>query len=125
MRPDYGAYLHGRRISPAVNLVFYDVPIDHVSLTDVPSLTTMVNKLEDGIEYTISFDFTDEAAAHLLAKLPASAHVGLKRAAEATTVRGRTVDFELPLTVRLEARLSPLQRSPQEVFAPLLVHRVA
>jgi hypothetical protein len=125
MRPDYGTHLHARRISPEVKLVFYDVPVDHVTLTDAPSLTTTVNKAEEGIEYAISFDFTDEASVQLLALMPASAHDDLKRAAEADTVRGRTVAFEPPLTVTLEAHLGSLQRSPQEIFAPLLVHRVA
>jgi hypothetical protein len=125
MKPDYGAYLHAKGISSRVALMFYDVPIDHVSLTDTPSLTTMVSKVEDGAEYAISFDFTDEAAADLLARAPAEALAALERAAQATTVRGRTVDFDPPLIVLLEAKLTPLQRSPQEVFAPLLVHRVA
>jgi hypothetical protein len=84
----------------------------------------MLTRIDNGVEYAISFDFMDEAAAHLLARLPALTRVALERAAEATTVRGRTVEFEQPLRVQLEARVGPLQRSPREVFAPLLVHRV-
>ncbi len=125
MRPDYGAYLHAQGFSPRIAQMFYDVPIDHISLTDMPSLTTLVTKVENGTEYAISFDFTDEAAAQLLAKAPAQALAALELAAGATSVRGRTVEFEQPLVVHLEARLTPLQRSPHEVFAPLLVHRVA
>ena len=92
MRPDYGAYLHAQGISPRVAQMFYDVPIDHISLTDLPSLTTLVTKVENGTEYAISFDFTDEAAAQLLAKAPAQAIAALDRAARATSVvrRGPT-----------------------------------
>jgi hypothetical protein len=125
MKPDYGAYLHSKGVASGVTLLFCDVAVDHVSLTDIPNLTTLVNKVEDGTEYAISFDFTDEAAAHLLAKAPYDLSPALERAAQATTVRGRTVSFERPLVLHLEAKLTPLQRSPLEVFAPLLVHRVA
>lgn len=124
MKPDYGAYLHARGISTRAVLAFDRVPVDHVSLTDVPSLTTMVNRVEDGTEYAVSFDFTDEAAAHLLAKAPPESLAALERAAGAALASHRTVRFNPPILARLEARLTPLQRSPQEVFATLLVHRV-
>jgi len=125
MKPDYGAYLHSVGISPGVSLHFYDVPVSHVSLTDVPNLTTLINKVENGTEYAVSFDFTDDAAAHLLAKVPNGVLEALQDAAHASTVRERTVEFEAPVVVTLEATLTPLQQSPSEVFAPLLVRSVA
>lgn len=125
MRPDHGAYLHAQRISATVSLVFYDVPIDHVSVTDTSTVTTLVNKVEKGTEYAISFDFTEEAVAQLLARAPGGTLGTLERAARGPTPRARTVEFTPPLRVQLEARVIPLQRVRGEFFAPLLVYRVA
>jgi hypothetical protein len=124
MKPDYGAYLHTQQVSTSVALFFYEVPIDHASLTDVPCLTTMVNKEEKGTEFAISFDFTDEAAAQLLARAPYGALAALERAARVGSRGVPTIDFDPPLRVSFEARLTSLQRSSHEVFAPLLVYRV-
>lgn len=125
MKPDYGAFLHAQGIGSGVELVFYDVPISHISLTDVPCLTTMVNKVENGVEYAVSFDFTDEAAAHLLARCPKSIMAALTRATQSRKASGRTITLERPISLTLEARLGELQQSATDQFAPLLVQRVA
>jgi hypothetical protein len=96
-------------------MVFYDVPIDHVSLTDVPNLTTMVNKVENGVEYAVSFDFSDDAAPQLIAKAP---ELG------AALRKTKTVALQPPLLLNIEASLGPLQRSPKETFAPFIVRRI-
>jgi len=115
MKPDYGAYLHARHTSPTTMMVFYDVRIDHVSLTDVPNLTTMVNKVEDGVEYAVSFDFSDDAAVQLIVKAP-ELGAALKKAT--------TFALSPPIVLHIEASLGPLQRSARETFAPLIVQRI-
>jgi hypothetical protein len=115
MKPDYGAYLHARHTVPATLMVFYDVLIGHVSLTDVPGLTTLTNKVENGVEYAVSFDFSEDAAVQLIMKAP-----GLGAALQKVT----TAKLDQPLLLHLEATLGPLQRSATETFAPLLVRRI-
>ncbi len=117
MKPDYGAYLHARHVSPTTVLGFFDVPIDHVSLTDVPNLTTTVNRVENGVEYAVSFDFSDDAAVQLIVKAP---EFGAALKMTTTT----TVPIEPPLLLHIEATLGPLQRSARETFAPLIVRRL-
>ena len=124
LRPDYGALLHAKQIDPSVGQVFYDVPIDHISLTDAPGLTTMINRVDAGVEYAVSFDFTDRAAGDLMKRLPETIHGALEKAAQGSGGRECTVSISPSLRVNLEARLGPLQQSPTEVFAPLVVLRV-
>jgi hypothetical protein len=125
MKPDYGAPLHSQQIGPDVLLNFYDVQICELMLTDPPGLTTMLEIAHDGEEYAVSFDFTRDAAAHLLARCDDSVFARLEDAASATTPSARTIALNPPVSVHLVARLGALQRSPEEVFAPLLVHRVS
>ncbi|MCL4865199.1 MAG: hypothetical protein KJZ47_04845 [Gemmatimonadales bacterium] len=124
MQPDYGAYLYAQGYSEAVDLILYDVPIDHVSLTDMPSLTTMVSKRVAGVDFAMSLDFGEGADVELLARAPEGTMDRLQVAAEASTIAGRTVDIDPPVKVTIRARLGPLQKSRTEVFAPLVVHGI-
>ena len=124
MQPDYGAFLYSQGHSSSVDIFLYDVPIDHISLTDVPSLTTMMSQHVDGVEYTVSFDFDENTDAELLAHAPEGTMERLERAAQSTTMDGRTVDLEPPIRVTLRVRLGPLQRSSTEMFAPLIVLQI-
>jgi hypothetical protein len=124
MKPDYGALLHSQQVGPNVLLNFYDVEIFEISVTDPPGLTTMLEVSHGGETYAVSFDFTPDAAAHLLARCEESVFARLEDAASATTLRERSVELDPPIRINIEARLGALQQSPREVFAPLLVHRV-
>lgn len=124
MQPDYGAYLYAQGYSEAVDLILYDVPIDHVSLTDMPSLTTMVSKRVAGVDFAMSLDFGEGADVELLARAPEGTMDRLQVAAESSTIAGRTVDLDPPVKVTIRARLGPLQRSRTEAFAPLVVHGI-
>ncbi len=124
MQPDYGAYLYAQGYSEAVDLILYDVPIDHVSLTDMPSLTTMVSKRVAGVDFAMSLDFGEGADVELLARAPEGTMDRLQVAAESSTIAGRTVDIDPPVKVTIRARLGPLQKSRTEVFAPLVVHGI-
>ena len=124
MQPDYGAYLYAQGYSEAVDLILYDVPIDHVSLTDMPSLTTMVSKRVAGVDFAMSLDFGEGADVELLARAPEGTMDRLQVAAESSTIAWRTVDLDPPVKVTIRARLGPLQRSRTEAFAPLVVHGI-
>jgi hypothetical protein len=124
MKPDYGAFLHFQGRSPELPMFFHDVPVSSVSLTDVPCLTTLMHTRDGEADFAVSFDFTDDAAAHLLARCPRTIYSALERAAESTTAAGRTVEIDPPIKVTLETKLGPLQRSSHETFAALIVHRV-
>jgi hypothetical protein len=124
LRPDYGALLHSRELSSKVLSYFYDVPIKYVSVTDAPCLSTTLVTVEAGIEYALSFDFTDESGAHLLARCRPDVIAALEELTHSEDMSVRTVKIDPPVVVTLAAKLGPLQESATEVFAPLLVQSV-
>lgn len=93
--------MHEQGTKVSTRLHYYGVPISHVSLTDAPGLTTVINRVENGIEFAVSFDFTPEAAAALLARAPDELIAKLRQMVSDAPVDARTVQFEAPLLVSL------------------------
>jgi hypothetical protein len=124
MKPDYGRKLHEEGVRTTVGLCFYDVPIDHLSVTDIPSLTTVVNLVHGEVEYAVSFDFEPDAAAEVLARSGDRTMGTFKKAAHGADPTSRTFRVDPPILISIEATLGALQQSATEVFAPLLVRRL-
>lgn len=68
--PDYGIYLLSRGVQPETRLVFFDLPISHLTRPDLRTVSLTVSTEEGGQEYAISFDFTGPRVEELLAIFP-------------------------------------------------------
>ena len=122
MAPDYGLMMLRSGLG-GVQQSFYDIPLSHITLSAPWLYTSLINKLHEGVEYALSFDFDAAKAEDLLAKLPPSVRSSLvSRFSRAKP--GLTIEFESPLVVTLHTRFGELQRWEKEEFVPLVVQRV-
>ena len=56
--PDYGLFLRSRGVQPGTRLVFFDVPIDHITRPALRMVSvTLSIEEEPGQNYAMSFDF--------------------------------------------------------------------
>ena len=55
--PDYGRFLLRRGVQPGTRLVFFDLPIDHITRPALRTVTVTLSIEEPGQDYAISFDF--------------------------------------------------------------------
>ena len=70
MNPDYGLYHLLEGYDQKVVLHFYDVPFKVLGFIEPYSYTAMCNLPFNDTIYALSFDFSDDVLAHLLALLP-------------------------------------------------------
>ncbi len=56
--PDYGVMLHKLGVKETITLHDYNVPISNIArINDKGLFTSNINRVEEGIEYAVSFDF--------------------------------------------------------------------
>lgn len=124
--PDYGLFLLSRGVQPGTRLVFFDLPIDHLTRPALRMVSvTLSIEEEPGQNYAISFDFIGPRIDELLAVFPESAHEALCPWLEDRTTVGEHLQLSPTATVaHLEATLGRLQRGAYEQFVPLIVQRV-
>lgn len=121
MNPDYGLMVSRRGLG-AVQQYFYGVPVTHLSASAPGLFTFLVNRMHDGVEYALSFDFNTAQVADLLRKAGGcAAELSLK---VNRIPLGHTIEFESPIIVDIEATLGELQRAEGEEFVPLVVARL-
>lgn len=127
MKPDYGKFLSDSGIRKNIEHNFYDVPINHLSRIDISTLSTMVNIVQEGREFAVSFDFTKDKLIRLLAVLQSplreKVSVWLNNPQSIYT----SYDFDYSVTVQhITAILGELQTGQSgEVFVPLLVNKIS
>ena len=56
--PDYGLYLLSRGVRPETRLVFFELPVEHLTRPDLRTVSLTLSTEEGDREYAISFDFT-------------------------------------------------------------------
>ena len=124
--PDYGLFLLRRGVQPGTRLVFFDVPINHLTRPTLRRVSiTLSIEEEPGQHYAISFDFTGPHIDELLAVFPEPQQESLWRWLEDRHTVGEHLAIAPPATVfRLEATLGTLQRGVYEQFVPLIVQHV-
>ena len=125
--PDYDLFLLSRGVRPGTRLVFFDLPIDHLTRPALRMVSITLNiEEEPGQHYAISFDFIGPRIDELLAVFPESAREALWQWLEDRTTVGEHTQLSPTATVaHLEATLGTVQRGAYEQFVPLLVQRVA
>ena len=121
MKPDYGLMLSRSGLG-AVHQYFYGLPVTHLSARAPGLFTFLVNRMHDGVEYALSFDFDSFRIADLLRK--ADGRVAELSVKVNQTPLGQTVEFSTPIVADIEAALGKLQRTDKEEFVPLVVIRV-
>jgi hypothetical protein len=123
--PDYGLFLLSRGVRPATRLVFFDLPIDHLTRPALRTVSVTLSTEEGGRAYAISFDFTGPRVDDLLNAFPEPQRERLWRWLEDPTTVGEHVQLAAPATVfSIEATLGAVQQGLFERFAPLIVERV-
>ena len=101
---------------------FYGVPVTHLSASAPGLFTFLVNRMHDGVEYALSFDFDSFRVADLLRK--ADDRVAELSIKVNQTPPGQTIEFSKPIVADIEATLGKVQRTEEEEFVPLVVIRV-
>jgi hypothetical protein len=123
--PDYGLYLLSCGVRPATRLVFFEIPIDHLTRPALRTVSVTLSTDEGGQAYAISFDFTGPRVDELLAAFPEPQRERLWRWLEDPTTVGEHLQVATPATVfTVEATLGTVQQGLFERFAPLIVERV-
>jgi|GEM_PF-1859519 len=123
--PDYGLYLLSRGVRPATRLMFFDLPIDHLTRPDPRTVCLTLSTEEAGQDYAISFDFIGPRIDDLLAVFPEPQQASLWRWLEDRHTVGEHRVIAPPATVFcLEATLGAVRQGLYERFAPLIVERV-
>ena len=124
--PDYGLFLLSQGVQPDTRLVFFDVPIDHITRPALRTISvTLSIEEEPGRHYAMSFDFIGPRIDELLAVFPEPAREALWQWLDDRTTVGEHLQLSPTATVaHLEATLGAIQRGAYEQFAPLIVQRV-
>ena len=123
--PDYGLFLLSQGVQPGTRLVFFDVPIDHITRPALRTISVTLSIEEPGQHYAISFDFIGPRIDELLAVFPEPAREALWQWLDDRTTVGEHLQLSPTATVaHLEATLGAIQRGAYEQFVPLIVQRV-
>ncbi len=124
--PDYGLYLLKKGVRSETRLVFFDLPVDHLTRPALRTVSLTLSTEEGGQGYAISFDFTGPRIDDLLAAFPEPARERLWRCwLEDPTTVGEHLTLSPPVTLfNVEATLGAVQQGLYERFAPLIVQRV-
>jgi len=123
--PDYGLYLLNKGVRPETRLVFFDLPVEHLTRPDLRTVCLTLSTEEGGQDYAISFDFTGPRVEELLAIFPEPQQESLWRWLEDRYTVGEHRAISPPATVfSVEATLGAVRQGLYERFAPLIVRRV-
>ena len=123
--PDYGLYLLRKGLLPKTRLMFFELPVDHLTRPALRTVSITLSTEEQGQDYAISFDFTGPRIDDLLAAFPEPAREELWRWLEDPTTVGEHLQLSPAATLHtVEATLGAVQRGLYERFAPLIVQRV-
>jgi len=77
--PDYGLYLLKKGVRPETHLVFFNLPVDHLTRPALRTVSITLSTEEAGQDYAISFDFIGPRIDDLLAAFPEPARERLWR----------------------------------------------
>ena len=123
--PDYGLYLLKKGVRSETRLVFFDLPVDHLTRPALRTVSLTLSTEEGGQGYAISFDFTGPRIDDLLAAFPEPAREALWRWLEDPATVGDHLNLSPSATLfNVEATLGAVQHGLYERFAPLIVQRV-
>jgi len=112
-------------VRPETRLVFFDLPVDHLTRPALRTVSLTLSTEEQGQDYAISFDFTGPRIDDLLAAFPEPAREEFWRWLENPATVGDHLEFSPTATVGVvEATLGTVQQGLYERFVPLIVQRV-
>ena len=123
--PDYGLFLLSRGVRPETRLVFFELPVEHLTRPDLRTLCLTLSTEDGGQDYAISFDFIGPRVEELLAIFPEAQQESIWRWLEDRYTVGEHLAISPPATVfSIEANLGAVRQGIYERFAPLIVRRV-
>lgn len=123
--PDYGLFLLRKGIRPETRLVFFGLPIDHLTRPALRTVSITLGTEQEGRDYAVSFDFIGPRIDDLLAAFPEPIRSRAWMWLEDPGTVGAHLQLSPPATVfSLETTLGAVQRGLYEEFAPLIVRRV-
>lgn len=118
IRPDFGMYLVNQGTPRDRDLYYYDVRVNHVSVSGPRLYTFTTNIVVGGVEYCASFDFDESMLSRLMLRVPN------EKRSELISSRSRvgtTVEFQIAVRADVKVRLGELQHAQREDFVPLVV----
>jgi hypothetical protein len=122
---DYGLYLLSRGVRPETRLVFFDLPVEHLTRPDLRTVCLTLSTEDGGQDYAISFDFVGPRVEELLAIFPEAQQAFIWRWLEDRYTVGEHLAISPPATVfSIEATLGAVRQGIYERFAPPIVRRV-
>ncbi|MFZ4792451.1 MAG: hypothetical protein ACOYMW_16465 [Candidatus Competibacteraceae bacterium] len=104
--PDYGLFLFSRGVRPGTRLVFFDLPIDHLTRPALRTVSVTLSIEEPDQNYAISFDFIGPRIDELLAAFPELAREALWQWLEDRTTVGEHLQLSPTAIVFNLERLS-------------------
>ncbi len=123
--PDYGLYLLKKGVRPETRLVFFYLPVNHLTRPALRTVSITLSTEEAGQDYAISFDFIGPRIDDLLAAFPEPARERLWRWLENPATVGDHLTLSPSAALfNVEATLGTVQQGLYERFAPLIVQRV-
>jgi len=128
-RPDYGFHLVKAGFTRDQTICFLDVLVSAISVVTDDLYSIAVNKLEEGTEYMVSFDFPSALWENILSHASLATRGQAER--ELTDARRNrkryplTITMKVPFTIgTVEARLGRLQECQGDRFIPLVIEEV-
>ena len=114
--PDYGLYLLGKGVRPETRLVFFELPIDHLTRPALRTVSVTLSTEEGGQEYALSFDFTGPRVEELLAAFLEPQQETIWRWLEDRYTVGEHLALSPPATVfSIEATLGAVRQQGNRI----------
>lgn len=124
LKADYGVHLVEQGYDKAVAQVFYSVPITHISIVNSSLFTTLINRMVDGVEYAVSFDFDMDMIGNFVGLAPQFMQGEIMLGLGKNEGRPYTIEISEPFTIGIEAHLGELQAAERERFVPFVVKKI-
>lgn len=123
--PDFGMRLVRDGASRELDVHLVPFQLDHISVVDEESFTTMSNVEVYGETHAISLDFDLEILGAIMSLCPDEIAHFIATDLMNNSFAGHTSELPEPINFAVTARLGELQTADQEQYIPLLAQSVS
>lgn len=124
MHPDYGMILTKKGAHESLDMNFLDIPLDHITLLNGDTFTTLVVITRGESKFAASFDFAMPFIADLARLSPPKVKDKLLKSITTLNKFPWHVEFDQPVRMRIKAHLGAIKQCEDEEFRPLIVDAV-
>lgn len=123
--PDFGMRLVRDGASRDLDIYLVPFELDHISIVDDKSFTTMANMEVDGEPHAVSLDFDLEILEAIAALCSDETAQLIWRELARNLFAGFTLELPEPVAFAVTAKLGRLQTADQEQYVPLIAQSVS